>query len=408
MGTITFAAGERPRPEWIRTHPRAWVAAVSTVCFGAFMGQLDASVVAVAYRPIGETFHVGLASVQIVSLTYLIALGALLVPVGKVSDRLGRKRVYLYGFTLFTVASVGCAVAPSLAVLAVVRAAQGAGAAMLQANSVALVSTSAPSGRLRTALGMQASAQAVGLAVGPSLGGFVVQTFGWRWVFAMNVPVGVVAVIAGRFLLPRTRIDNADPDGFRATLRRRGVRRGLFGASAAYLLLFGPIVLVPAVLQERGTRPFLAGAVVAALPIGFAFGAMLADRLLPSSWGTALRGRAGLATAATGLGSLLALGIHPDSCAVGLALAGLGLGLFVPTNNAAVMTAVPARSAALGGGLVSTARAIGTAAGTALVAIALAREVSGRAALIALVAVTIAAAATLPARSARPGQHSRA
>ena len=253
MGTITLAAGERPRPEWIRTHPRAWVAAVSTVCFGAFMGQLDASVVAVAYRPIGETFHVGLASVQIVSLTYLIALGALLVPVGKVSDRLGRKRVYLYGFTLFTVASVGCAVAPSLAVLALVRAAQGAGAAMLQANSVALVSTSAPSGRLRTALG-----------------------------------------------------------------------------------------------------------------------------------------------------------IHPDSCAVGLALAGLGLGLFVPTNNAAVMTAVPARSAALGGGLVSTARAIGTAAGTALVAIALAREVSGRAALIALVAVTIAAAATLPAHSARPGQHSRA
>lgn len=398
MGTITFAAGERPRPEWIRTHPRAWVAAVSTVCFGAFMGQLDASVVALAYRSIGDTFHVGLAGVQLVSLTYLIALGALLVPIGKVSDRLGRKRVYLYGFALFTGASVGCAVAPSLAVLAILRAVQGAGAAMLQANSVALVTTSAPAGRLRTALGMQASAQAIGLAVGPSLGGLIVQTFGWRWVFAMNVPFGVVAVVAGRYLLPRTRIGDTDPDGFRATLRRRGVRRGLLGASAAYLLLFGPIVLVPAVLQEHGIRPFSAGALVAALPIGFAFGALLADRLLPTRWRTAFRGRAGLATAATGLGLLLALGIHPTTCVVGLALAGVGLGMFVPTNNAAVMTAVPDRSAALGGGLVSTARAVGTAAGTALVAIALAHEPSGRAALVALAAVTIAAAATGSAR----------
>ena len=205
-----FLAGERPRPAWLRHNPRAWLAATATVCFGGFMGQLDASVVALTYHEIGRSFAAGLELVQWVSLSYLIALAALLVPLGRLSDRLGRKRVYLWGFGLFTVSSVGCALAPSLLVLVLLRAAQGTGAAMLQANSIALVSTAAPAGRLRTALGIQAAAQAIGLAVGPTVGGLVVGSIGWRWVFALNVPVGVVAMVAGRYLLPRTRITTTD------------------------------------------------------------------------------------------------------------------------------------------------------------------------------------------------------
>ena len=282
--TITFAAGERPRPDWVRRNPRAWLAVTATVCFGAFMGQLDASVVALTYHDIGRSFGTGLERVQWVSLTYLIALAALLIPLGRISDRLGRKRVYLWGFALFTLASVGCALAPSLAVLIVLRTAQGAGAAMLQANSVALVATSAPPGRLRAALGIQAAAQAIGLAVGPTVGGLVVQSIGWRWVFGLNVPVGLVAIVAGRYLLPRTRIpaDGAAPGRLADVLGAPRVPRNLLSALLGYLVLFGPIVLVPAVLQSHGSSPLFAGLVVATLPAGFALGAVAGDHVLPT------------------------------------------------------------------------------------------------------------------------------
>lgn len=388
-----FVAGERPRPEWLRQHPRAWLAATGTVCFGAFMGQLDASVVALTYHRIGTSFHTGLAQVQWISLSYLITLAVMLVPLGRLSDRLGRKRVYLWGFAVFTVASVGCALAPDLIALVLLRAVQGAGAAMLQANSVALVSTSAPPGRLRTALGIQAAAQAIGLAIGPTVGGLVVQSVGWRWVFGLNVPVGVVAIVAGRYLLPRTRIPAGAPArvSLREVFARPGVLRNVSGAFVGYLTLFGPIVLLPAVLQAAGRTALLAGLVVAALPTGFAVGALAAERL-PVTWSAYRRELTGAVLALAGLAGLIvgqrALG--PD--AVLLAVIGIGLGIYIPSNNAAIMSAVPAHAAALTGGTVTTARALGTAAGTAAVAMTL---TAGSARLSA--AVLLVLAATIPA-----------
>ncbi len=389
-----FAAGERPRPEWLRRHPRAWLAATGTVCFGAFMGQLDASVVALTYHQIGHGFHASLDQVQWISLSYLITLAVLLVPLGRLSDRLGRKRVYLWGFALFTAASVGCALAPDLITLVALRAVQGAGAAMLQANSVALVSTSAPPGRLRTALGIQAAAQAIGLALGPTVGGLVVQSVGWRWVFGLNVPVGIVAIIAGRFLLPRTRIARDAPSRVRLAdvLGRPGVSRNVFGAFVGYLGLFGPIVLLPAVLQADGWTPLVAGLVVAALPTGFALGALAADRLLPVGWSTFRRELAGVAVALVGLAGLIATQTELAVDVPLLCLVGLGLGVFIPSNNAAIMSAVPTRVAALTGGMVTTARALGTAAGTAVVAVTL---TAGSARLAA--ATLLLLAASIPA-----------
>ena len=196
---------EPARPTAIREHPLAPWFAVATVCFGAFMGQLDASVVTVAFPALQRQFGTGLAATQWVSLAYLLVLTALLVPAGRWSDRAGRKLLYLYGFVVFSAASAACGLAPSLGVLIALRVVQAGGAALLQANSVALVVTSVPARTRRAALGVQAAAQAVGLACGPVVGGVLVGTVGWRWVFLINVPVGLLAVVAGWYLLPRTR-----------------------------------------------------------------------------------------------------------------------------------------------------------------------------------------------------------
>ena len=117
------------------------------MCFGAFMGQLDASIVTLTYRPVQAEFHAGLAGVEWVSLAYLLVLIALVVPVGRLSDAHGRKLLYLYGFVVFTAGSAACGFAPSLGLLISFRAVQALGAAMLQANSVALVTTSTPPAR---------------------------------------------------------------------------------------------------------------------------------------------------------------------------------------------------------------------------------------------------------------------
>ncbi|MEO6886783.1 MAG: MFS transporter [Jatrophihabitantaceae bacterium] len=403
MPATMYARGERPRPEWLRNHPRAWIAAVGTVCFGAFMGQLDASIVALTYHSIGDSFHTDLAAVQWVSLTYLLTLAMLLIPIGAVSDRLGRKRIYLLGFAVFSAASIGCALAPTLAVLDGMRAVQGVGAAMLQANSVALVATSVPRMRLRTALGIQAAAQALGLALGPTLGGVIVQTIGWRWVFGINVPIGVVAILAGRYLLPRTRVTTHATSGrLRIVLQTTAMPRRLIGAFAAYLLLFGPIVLIPTVLQRHGASALLAGLVVAALPIGFALAAATADHALPRDWSTAARCGLGIAVTVLGCLALLSARADPTWCAAAGFLIGLGIGLYTPANNALIMSAVPPGMAALAGGLVNTARAIGTAAGTAIVVIALGLVAQPWLAAAALLVLAAAAATTIELRPSRP------
>src|SRR5882757_6807547 len=296
---------EAPRPRRVVGWSGAPWLAVGTVCFGAFMGQLDASIVTLAFPSLARQFHASLAAVEWVSLGYLLVLVALLAIAGRLADSLGRKQVYLYGFVLFTAASAACGLAPSLGALIGFRALQAIGAAMLQANSVALVTTAVPGKSMRLALGIQAAAQAIGLALGPTLGGVLVSKLSWRWIFGINVPIGVVAVVAGYLLLPRTRTRATGPPDIagavllaaattpaliaisaasgldlpaaaiavlvvvavlaaiafrwwerradsplidRAAFASPVVRRGLLGALAGYMVLFGPLVLVPVVL----------------------------------------------------------------------------------------------------------------------------------------------------------------
>lgn len=417
---------EHPRPDRIRMARSAGWLAVGTVCFGAFMGQLDASIVTLTYAPLEHIFGASAAAVQWVSLSYLLTLVVLLLPIGRLSDAHGRKLMYLYGFAVFTTASAACALAPTLAVLIACRVLQAVGAALLQANSVALVTSSAPAGRMRAALGVQAAAQAVGLALGPVVGGLLVGSFGWSSVFWVNVPVGVFAMAAGHFLLPRTKaftpISRFDGMGLAllalsgtslllglsavsgipipaagavallltaavsgwlfvrrqtrvdkplielAVMHAPGVARGLAGALCGYLVLFGPLVAVPAILTDHGSGQV--GAVLTALPGGFAVAA-LADRAVPARWADARRGLVGATIATTALVALMVAPLNPGTLAGLLFILGIGLGVFTPANNSAVMGAVPARSSGTGGSLVSMARGLGTALGVALVTLAM-------------------------------------
>ena len=160
---------EPARPDRIRRWSGAPWLVVAAVCVGAFMGQLDASIVTLALPAMRDDFGSSLASVQWVSLVYLLVLVGSVSAVGRIADVAGRKLLYVYGFALFTLASLGCALSGSLVMLLAMRIAQALGAALLQANSVALIRTTMGGGRLNRAIGIQGAAQALGLALGPCL-----------------------------------------------------------------------------------------------------------------------------------------------------------------------------------------------------------------------------------------------
>jgi MFS family permease len=458
---------EPPRPAVVREHRLAPWLAVATVCFGAFMGQLDASIVTLAFPALQRQFGASLAGVQWVSLAYLLALVVLLVPVGRWSDRYGRKMMYLYGFVLFSAASAACGLAPTLTVLIGLRVVQAAGAAMLQANSVALVATSAPPGRRRAALGVQAAAQALGLALGPVVGGLLVASAGWRWIFLVNVPVGVIAVATGWFLLPRTRQlarrRGSDLPGMTLLavaaagmlvavsslsglglplwalagsaaaavaagagliwwerrspaplidlplLAAAGIAPALGGALCAYLVLFGPLVLLPQTLAAHGESVLRAGLMLVALSAGFGLAAVAAERLLPARWPNQWRCAAGGLLASC---SVAALALPGSAVTViSLALLGAGLGAYIPANNTQIMAAVPASDAATAGGMVNMTRGLGTALGVAVVTLGLhagarlGHADAGRLAIATLTAAALAAtwAGTRSATTGRGG-----
>ncbi|MFE6865350.1 MFS transporter [Kitasatospora sp. NPDC057692] len=475
---------ERPRPRGIAGWRHAHWLAVGTVCLGAFLGQLTASITALAYPALQRHFDTGFAAVEWVALAYLLVLVALLAPIGRLSDLVGRKTMYIGGFVVFGLASLGAGFADGLGTLIALRAVQAVGGAMMQANSVALVARGVSEHAMRRALGIQAAAQGLGLALGPSLGGLLVEHASWRWVFWINVPVALVGVLAGWFLLPRTRHPDAGPvprelprpvprpRGTARTARTRlgdgghfdlagllllagsttalllalsaasglplpgwavaalllaavlcglglvrqerratrpilapglvntpGVRPGLAVSLIGYLLLFCPLVLGPVLLAEAGLPTARAGLVITLLPAAFAVAATVGGGLLPRGWSDVARCRFGAALAGAGLlGCVLlpAAGAPALWPALPLLVAGGGLGLLLPANNALVMRAIPAECSAVGGGMVNMARSLGTALGTALPVLGVhlaGPAMGGRSVLLALAAVAVLAVA---------------
>ena len=182
----------------IAVSPRLLVVSLS---LSMLLSALGTSIANVGLPAIAQTFSATFQQVQWVVLTYLLAITTLVVSVGRLGDTTGRRRLLLFGIFLFTLASLLCAVAPSLSLLLAARAAQGMGAAIMMALTLAFVGTAVSPEKSGGAIGLLGSMSAIGTALGPSLGGVLVNDFGWRSIFLVNLPLGCLTYfLACRFL----------------------------------------------------------------------------------------------------------------------------------------------------------------------------------------------------------------
>jgi EmrB/QacA subfamily drug resistance transporter len=209
----------------------------------------------VALPTITQHFAAPLVVTQWVVLAYLVSITGLLLPMGRLADMVGRKRVFLTGFVIFAAGSALCGVAPSLGALIAGRLIQGAGGAMLQANSSGLVTQAFPSTERGRALGLNSAIVSAGHLSGPVVGGLIIDWFGWQWLFFVSLPIAAAATLVGWRLL-------------RETPRRTGQRFDLAGAALFMLLMIGLLLTLNRGGQDGWTTPavlgLLAGTIAAA------------------------------------------------------------------------------------------------------------------------------------------------
>lgn len=395
------------------------------VGMGTFLSALAGSTVPLALPEIGRELGISLEASSWVLQGYLMVITVMLLVAGRLGDLVGLRRMYLAGFALFGVASALCGAAGSFALLLAARTLQGLGGASLTATGPALVTTSFAADRRGRGLGMLATATYAGLTLGPMLGGLLVGSLGWSWIFFVNVPVAVLVVGLGIAFLPRTRrspeagFDTAGTATFLlgaplvlvtlaegrswgwtspATLgsalagalllaafvaveRRRGhplLDLGLFvspvfrgstlAALANYVALFVPVLLLPFYLTEGlGASSAQAGLVLAAQPLVMALvvtpAGVLSDRL--GTRGPATLGKLVMVAALGGMATL-GEGSGFAAAALWLGLLGLGTGIFISPNSSALMGSAPRRQQGSAGGVLAVARTLGMVLGVAL------------------------------------------
>jgi EmrB/QacA subfamily drug resistance transporter len=405
---------------------RKWWVLLS-VAFGAFMAPLDSSIVNTVLPLIAQDFRVDVLQIEWVVLAYLLTLCSLLLVGGRLGDLLDDKRLYMAGFALFTLSSALCGLAGGVAPMVGGRILQALGGALMIANGPAILTRAFPASQRGRALGIQSSVVYIGLTVGPGLGGFIASALGWRWVFYLNVPIGIGAIVVAQVVLapgrrtpPAARFDLLGPVWFVGTLvslvlaLTRGAALGwsapqvrlaavlalvgaglfvwtelrrphpffdlrlfrdrLFAAAIAsammnYMASNTTAFLTPFLLiQGLGQSPDHAGSLLMATPVIMAVVApvsgWLSDRI-----GSRLPTVTGMVCLA--LGMLLMSRLDPAASSlailVRLGLVGLGVGLFTSPNNSAIMGAVSHAHQGLASGLVATARSLGMVLGVSVI-----------------------------------------
>jgi EmrB/QacA subfamily drug resistance transporter len=404
---------------------RARVAGIVSV--GVFVASLDLFIVNIAFPDIQRDFEgTSLASLSWVLNAYAIVFAALLVGAGRWADRTGRKRAFLGGLALFTLASAACAAAPSIGVLVAARVVQAAGAAVLMPASLGLLLPEFPPEKRGLAIGLWAAVGGTAAAAGPVIGGLLVE-LSWRWVFLVNIPIGIAAIVAGGRVLQEIREEGAPrPDVLGAGLLTvavatliGGIIEGpdwgwadprVLGLFAAAVVLFAafvvrsarhPVPIVePALVKVRA----FAAANIAGVFFFIGFAAMLLGSVLwlTEVWGETALG-AGLKIApGPSMAALFAVGggilsgrIGPRAVGTvgallfglggvwwathlgatehyasdylpGMLIGGAGVGLVNPALAGATTAQLPPTRLATGSAVLTMSRQLGSALGVAL------------------------------------------
>lgn len=190
----------------LREKPYYKYLVLAIVSVGTFMATLDGSIVNVAMPVIAKEFHVGLGTLQWVVTSYLLTISSLLMAFGRLADILGKNKVYAVGFLGFITGSALCGLAGNVWQLTAYRVVQAVGAAMLMANGMGLVTSVFPARERGRALGMAGSVVAAGSLTGPGLGGLLVNALGWRSIFYINIPIGIMVSWPASCCCRKTRI----------------------------------------------------------------------------------------------------------------------------------------------------------------------------------------------------------
>jgi MFS transporter, DHA2 family, methylenomycin A resistance protein len=388
--------------------------------------QLDVSVVNVAIKPIGASLGGSVSDLQWIVNAYTVAFAALILSAGALGDRIGAKRVFLLGFVVFTVSSVLCGAAPNLGTLIAARAVQGVGAAILVPNSLNLLNHAYSSSVDRAkAIGLWAAGASIALSAGPMIGGLLIAGFGWRAIFFINAPIGILGVVlAVRFATetprsPGRRLDipgqlsglvalvaiaaatvEGGQYGFTNPVILAGYavalaatitfliieshsrapmlplalfRSRAFSAPTAIGLLinicfYGLIFILSLYFQDaRHLSPLLTGLAFAPTTVAVLAGNLLAGRIATAigvRWAMA----AGGALMAIGLTFMLTIGSTTPFLAflVQLIALGFGLGLVVPTMTSVMLGSINKSDSGIASGTLNTARQTGSVIGVAL------------------------------------------
>lgn len=399
---------------------------VATVCIGAFMAALDASIINIALPSLERSFNVQMNQIEWVSLVYLLSLASLIIIFGRLADLFGRKWFYAIGFLIFILSSLFCGLSSTLPLLLIGRVCQGVGAAMLQANSVSIITAATPPEDRGKAIGIQASAQGIGLSLGPLMGGLLIQFFNWKWLFFVNVPVGLIGTLLGIWLLPKdgSSCKNEAFDWLGALflipflisviyVLNMGLKQGwgtplqltlyivailsfsifiyleqkvkdplidlnLFKirpfslgnltGMLAFSVMYAVLLLTPYFLERAGhLSSFTTGLMTTIIPIGMTLSTPIAGKW-SDKFGARFPMIAGMILTTFGCSLLIFLDgpLHYIWLCAGIFFVGLGLGTFTPPNNSNVMGHTPNNRLGVAGGILNMSRTLGMGLGVTL------------------------------------------